>query len=151
MWIFAKLFDGNEGQYWLGQRCEEHHSLRVQFPASESITQVFADCCKCSQLCKNCICRIIWLGSNQSEAAEFCSVEASGSRWVSFALWQFKVCHILTNGLVYIRQGAQRTWHHQDGWPSFSHTLPLISLIEAAPAVRTDAEEAFIYILGEDQ
>lgn len=40
MWILAKLFDGNEEQYCLGRRCEKHHSLRVQFPASESITQV---------------------------------------------------------------------------------------------------------------
>lgn len=57
----------------------------------------------------------------------------------------------MTNGVVYIRHSIQRTWHHQDRWPSFFHTFPLISLIETAQAVRSDVEEAFIYILDKDQ
>lgn len=84
----------------------------------------------------------MWLSSDLSEAGGL-----TGSQWV---LWQSKVRHILKNEVVYIRRGVQRTWHHQDRWPSFFLAFPLISLIEQAQAV-SDVEEAFIYIPDKDQ
>lgn len=73
------------------------------------------------------------------------------SRRASYMLWQSKVCQILTNRVVYIRRGIRRTWHHQDRWPSFFHTLPLISLIEPMQAGWRDVEDIFIYILDQDR
>lgn len=73
---------------------------------------------------------------NQSAVAEVCFIE--GSQWVLHVLWESKVRHILTNRVVYIRHGIQRTWHLQDRWPSSFHTLPLISLTEPAQAVGSE-------------
>lgn len=66
---------------------------------------------------------------------------------------------LTVQGLSYLDKWSclHQTKHTEDMAPSrqmafiFFHTLPLISLIKAALAVRCYVEEAFIYILDKDQ
>lgn len=68
------------------------------------------------------------------------------------------VCVMTVQGSSYLDKWSclHQTQHTEDMAPSrqmvfIFHTFPLISLIEAAQAVRSDVEEAFIYILDKDQ
>lgn len=89
----------------------------------------------------------------------------ASQRLLSFALCRLGilvhavcVCVMTVQGSSYLDKWSclHQTEHTEDMAPSrqmvfIFHTFPLISLIEAAQAVRSDVEEAFIYILDKDQ
>lgn len=84
-----------------------------------------SDVCRCWRLQK-----ALFDWTNRAAVAEFWLPKGWGSRRVQCMLWQSRVRHILTNGVVYIRRSTERTWQNQDRWSSFFYTFSLISLIE---------------------